>query len=291
MTGADTDTRLRLGRISYLNVLPIYHSLENNQTGHDYELVYGPPAELNRLMAAGKLDVASTSSIEYARNADQYFLVPDLAIGSCGPVMSVLLLSSCPVEELDGKTVLTTSQSHTSAALLRLLLRFRYGLTVNYRTGSAWEQVGSDNPPEALLAIGDEALRLRNHPRYPYKVDMGEAWREWTDLPFIFGVWVVSRDSVDKGCFKTDPAALLQRGRDWGASHMETILDIAEKRDYLSRGDLVEYFKGLVYTMGEEAQQGLRMFYQKLVEAGELEYVPELVFYDHASHSCDNATP
>ncbi|MFV0422372.1 menaquinone biosynthetic enzyme MqnA/MqnD family protein [Oleidesulfovibrio sp.] len=289
MSAAEAEKRVRLGRISYLNVLPIYYPLEAGQISHEYELVYGPPAELNRLMAAGNLDVASTSSIEYARNADQYYLAPDLAIGSCGPVMSVLLLSQRPVEELEGQTILTTSQSHTSAALLRLLLRYRYGLNVEYRTGSASEQIASENPPEALLAIGDEALRLRNHPMYPYRVDMGEAWREWTGLPFIFGVWVVSRDSVARGRFSTDPATMLQRARDWSAAHMETILDIGEERGYLNREDLVEYFRGLVFTLGEEAQQGLRTFYQKLVEAGELERMPELVFYDHTVHSRQTA--
>jgi chorismate dehydratase len=282
---AEQKRPLRIGRISYLNVLPIYHSLEKDAAESGYELVYGPPAELNRLMAAGELDVASTSSIEYARNAQQYYLVPDLAIGSCGPVMSVILLSRQPVETLEGQTILTTSQSHTSAALLRLIMRYHYGLNVTYRTGSASEQIQSHNPPQALLAIGDEALRLRNHPMYPYRVDLGEAWRRWTGLPFIFGVWVVSRDSVAAGRFDTDPCALLQGGRDWGAQHMDTILDLAARHDFLSRDELVEYFRGLVYTMGEEAQKGLRTFYSKLVEAGELERAPELVFYDHAVHT------
>ncbi len=283
------DRPLRLGRIAYLNVLPIYYPLETGQLGHGYELVYGTPAELNQLMARGRLDAASISSVEYARNAEKYYLVPDIAIGSRGPVRSVLLLSQCPVDSLHGHTVLTTSQSHTSAALLRLLLRYHYGITVDYATGSAWEQVASSTPPQALLAIGDEALRLRGHPLYPHIVDMGEAWRQWTGLPFIFGVWAISRQSAAQGCFATDPATLLRQARQWGAAHMETVLTVAQESGYLSRADLADYFRGLIFSMDEEAQEGLRVFYEKLVQAGEVDHMPDLVFYNHDTHGGSKA--
>ena len=84
---------LRMGRINFLNVLPIYHPLEAGIIPHDFELVSGPPALLNNMMAAGELHVSSCSCIEYARHPGQYYLVRDLSIGSNGPVMSVLLLS------------------------------------------------------------------------------------------------------------------------------------------------------------------------------------------------------
>ena len=269
-----------MGRISYLNVLPIYYPLEAGILPCDFELVSGPPALLNDMMSRGELQVSSCSCFEYARRPDRYYLVEDLSIGSHGPVMSVLLFSRLPLERLDGQEILISGESHTSVALLRLLLRERYRLRASYVTGRITPAVMSPNPPPAFLAIGDEALRLRNHPDYPYCLDMAEAWRDWTGLPFIFGLWVVSRDAADRKIFSSDPGKLLRAGRDWGLSHMDVILDLTSYGCPLSREELRVYYRdGLVYRLGEEELRGLRLFYKKLAAAGMIDAEPPLAFF------------
>ena len=138
---------LRMGRISYLNVLPVYHPLEAGILPHDFELVSGPPALLNEMMSRGELHVSSCSCFEYARRPERYYLVGDLSIGSRGPVMSVLLLSRLPVEELGGHEILISGESHTSVALLRLLMRDRYKLDVRFSTGPVTPALRSDTRP------------------------------------------------------------------------------------------------------------------------------------------------
>jgi len=275
----------RMGRIGYLNVLPIYHALESGVIAHDYELVYGPPAELNRRMAHGEMLAASTSCIEYARRPEQYLLLPDLAIGSNGPVQSVLLFSRRPVQELSGRRILVSAETHTSAALLRLLLSERYGLQgVSYYTGSATELAASGNPPEAVLAIGDEALRLRRHPLYPQQTDLGGEWHEWTGLPFIFGLWVADRATFEQpgdlsGTYE-NPAALLCRSRDWGLANLDHILNIAEQNyPNMTRQEHADYFADLgAYALGRQEQAGLRLFWEKLAALGEIPRIPEMRF-------------
>lgn len=275
-----TDSPLRMGRIRYLNVLPIYHPLEAGIIEHEFELVAAPPAVLNTMMSRGELQVSSASCFEYARHPERYYLVEDLSIGSRGPVMSVLLLSRRPIEELSGQTVFITAETATSVALLRLLLAQKYGVDVQYETGKVTPRLGTDDPPEAFLAIGDEALRLRNHPDYPYRVDLAEAWRAWTGLPFIFGLWVVSREAADARLFHEDPAALLRRGRDWGMEHLDVVLDLTLHGCPLTRPELETYYRaGLLYTLRGKELEGLRLFYQMLAEAGMIERAPELAFY------------
>ncbi len=272
----------RMGRMGYLNVLPLYHALESGHVPHSYELVYGPPAVLNTLMREDNLVAASTSCVEYARHPGRYWLMPDLAIGSNGPVMSVLLLSRRPVKDLAGQTVLVSAETHTSAALLRILFREHLHINVEYITGNASERIATPNPPEAVLAIGDEALRLRKHPAYPYVWDLGAAWMDWTGLPFTFGVWVLSRRAAAARELAEDPAALLHAGRAWGLANMNAILDIAEANYPLSRPELVEYFQGLSYSLGEVEQEGLRLFYSLMAKGGEIAAAPELVFWPGA---------
>lgn len=271
---------LRLGRIGYLNVLPIYHPLEAGIIPHDYEIVAGPPAVLNTMMARGELHVSSTSCFEYARNPSQYYVIEDLSIGSHGPVMSVLLLSRCPIAQLNGANILVSGETATSVALLRLLMSQRYHVNVQYQTGNVSQHIHSTAPPQAFLAIGDEALRLRHHPDYPFRVDLAEAWREWTGLPFIFGLWVVNRAVADAQCFSSDPGALLRSARDWGLAHMDVILDLTLHGCPLTREELALYYReGLVYTLRHDEMRGLMLFWRKLADAQMIAAVPPWVLY------------
>lgn len=275
-----TGTHLRMGRISYLNVLPIYYPLEAGILPHDYELVSGPPALLNQMMGRGELQVSSCSCFEYARDPGRYYIVDDLSIGSRGPVMSVLLLSRLPLPQLDGREILISGESHTSVALLRLLMRDRYGLDVRFATGQVSPALRSATPPVAFLAIGDEALRLRNHNDYPIRLDLAEEWRKWTGLPFIFGLWVISREAVEKGLIMSDPGELLRQGRDWSMAHMDIILNLTAYGCPLNREELATYYHdGLLYTLRGEEVDGLRLFYAKLARAGLIGSEPALRFF------------
>ncbi|MCC8195135.1 MAG: menaquinone biosynthesis protein [Deltaproteobacteria bacterium] len=272
----------RMGRIEYLNVLPVYHALETGRVPHGYELVYGPPSALNGMMERGELAVASTSSIEYARRPERYWIVPDLAIGSRGKVLSVLLLSRRPVEELGGKTVLVSTATHTSAALLKILLTEHARVSVTFVTGDATERMAEKEGPDAVLVIGDEALRARNHPVYSHAWDLGEAWLALTGLPFTFGLWVVSREAANRGFMAEDPATVLHAGRDWGSANMNAILDAAQQRYPFARDALAAYFSRLSYRLGEAERRGLGLFYERLAAYGEIPSAPDLAFWPGA---------
>lgn len=291
MSGLTPTRPIRLGRIGYLNVLPLHYPLENGilsrdtGPGHtgmgDFELIAGPPAELNILMDHGRLDLSGCSSIEYARRPEKYRIVPDLAIGSRGPVQSVLLICRTRPEDLDGAEVLVSAQSHTSAALLDLLLTRHVGVSPRYRTGDATRILGTGERPEAILCIGDEALNLRRHPDYPLRMDLGEAWRQWTGLPFIFGLWIASEDSLSTRRAEIAAGArLLIRAKQWGQAHIPEISRIAASGHTMTEAEMNSYFQGLVYDLGPTEIAGLRRFYDELALAGVIAKAPELKFLE-----------
>ncbi|MDZ7760988.1 MAG: menaquinone biosynthesis protein [Desulfovermiculus sp.] len=270
---------IRVGKISYLNVLPIYYALDHGHVAHNFVFTSGPPAELNARIKAGELDLSAASSIEYARNYQNYRLVPGLAIGSQGPVQSVLLLSQVPLSCLQGESILISSQTHTSAALLRLLVREKMGLKVRYETGDITARLVAKDPPTAFLAIGDEALRLRSHPDFPYSLDLGLAWLEWTGLPFIFGVWIgrKPRHGQEEENLVAGSRQLLA-SKAWGVRQIPFFARLVSEQGILDYQALVSYFKGLVYDFGPREQAGLRLFYRKLYSCGELPSMPDLRF-------------
>ena len=106
---------LRLGRIGYVNMAPVFYRLE-----YDVEEIVGVPTELNRMLLDGEVDVAPISSIEYARNAEQLRLLPRLCVSSEGAVDSIQLVTKTPLARV--RSVAVTPESATSVVLTKVLL-------------------------------------------------------------------------------------------------------------------------------------------------------------------------
>ncbi len=241
---------VRLGKIGYLNVLPIYHPLEMGLIDNDFDIVSGPPSALNRMMDAGELDISATSSIEYARHPEKYYLVPNIAIGSRGPVQSVLLLSQYNMNELAGKTILVSSQTHTSAALLQVLLAELWKIRVKFVSGNATRELENGNKPDAILAIGDEALNLRYHPDYPHRTDLGEAWRDLTSSLYFRRMDCSTLQFEGKSELIREGCSKLIAAKNWGTDHMPAMCTLASEDSCLNSAEMCSYFDGLVYDLG-----------------------------------------
>lgn len=275
--GQSSRNRLKLGRISYLNVLPLYYPLETGVVPHPFSIVPGTPAYLNGLMMKGELDLSVVSSIEYARHPERYLIIPDLSISCRGPVMSVLLLSRVPPNELSGQTVLVSTQSHTSVALIRILLSLHLGVEARFTPGSCTETLARGEFPTAFLAIGDEALRLGRHDLYPHRWDLGEAWNTWTGLPFVFAVWVIQRHTVARGNGDlAEEIASLLEAKKWGLEHIDTICGRALREGILDARELHDYYRRLRYDLGTDEKRGLGLFYEYLAKMGEIPEAPHI---------------
>ena len=278
--GSSSGERLRLGKIGYLNVLPIYYPLETGIISHPFTIVSGVPAHLNRLMAQGELELSVVSSIEYARCPERYMILPDLSISCRGAVRSVLLLSRTPVDQLSGQTILVSSHSHTSVALLRILLTTKLGMEVTFRQGSCTQALTERQPPVAMLTIGDEALRIRDHVLYPYRWDLGEAWHAWTGLPFVFALWVIQRRALERrNGVLGEALESLAAAKAWGRSHLDEICWQALREGILNSAQLQDYYQCLNYDLGEGEKRGMEYFFYHLAALSEISRIPPLQIY------------
>lgn len=262
---------MKLGRIPYVNCYPVYGAIDRGHVRVDADIADGVPTALNRMMADGALDVSVISAVEYARAGDRYLLLPDLAISCDGPVRSVMLFTTRPAEELDGDSVVVSRSSMTSVALLELLF------THVWRSAPAF--VPGDSEPsdlEALrapahLVIGDAALMLRSamlrgDTRFTHAYDLGEVWREWTGLPFVFAVWVAQRTTPAAAALSLH--AGLMASRAWGLSHLDVLAEQAASVTGVPLDGCREYLAGLDYGLRLPHLQGLSEFFQRLEAAG-----------------------
>ncbi len=274
--------RPRVGQIPFLNCHPLHFGLLQTGAIDEFDVVSGTPAELARLMLAGELDFAPLSSIEYLRHADQFLLLPNLAIGSTGAVRSVQLVGKVAPESLRGPVAMSDA-SVTSHVLTALLLRELWSVDVEcFSCKVQMPQVFER--AEAALLIGDDALRAAaSHPAGLYFADLGKAWADLTGLPMTYAVWAVRREYA--GAHPAQPAAVagaLSASLAWSLAHMTEVIADASARVSMSEPDLGAYFAGLDYDFGEQAQRGLMAFAERAREQGFLTSVPELEFVEAA---------
>jgi chorismate dehydratase len=260
---------LRLGRIGYVNCYPVYGAIDRGIVAPPAELVTGTPSELNDLLAAGELDLSVVSAVEYARNAAAYHLLPDLAVSSDGPVQSVCLFSRRPAEELDRGTILLSASSRTSVFLVQLLCQDLWHVRPRFAEARA-EAADLDSvaglPHDAVLIIGDSALVLAGRGTYPHKYDLGEVWKRWTGLPFVFAVWAARREA-DHDQVQRVHGGLLE-SRAWGLANLDELAAQASRVTGVSLPACLEYLSGLDYGLGYKELEGLTGFLRRLAARG-----------------------
>jgi chorismate dehydratase len=268
--------RPRVGHIQFLNCLPIYWGLMRSGTLIDVDLYKDTPDRLNVALVEGALDIGPISLVEYLRHADELLLLPDLAVGSDGPVLSVNIVSTRPLAELDGARVALGSTSRTGVLLAQLLLNDRYGVRPDFfRCPPELTQMLLE--ADAGVLIGDAALRaLYEAPRHGLEVtDLGQAWREWSGLPMVFAVWAVRRDyaAAHPGRVKEVHEAFL-RSRDLCLAELDSVAEAAARWEPFDAATLASYFRALNFSLSERHVAGLREFARRAAAHGAAPELP-----------------
>jgi chorismate dehydratase len=272
------DNKLKIGRIPYANLFPIFYYLETECNHSEYKFIKGVPAKLNKMLREGKLDISPSSSIEYLRNKNKYQILPWFSISSFGPIKSILLFSKRPIHELGGKTIAVSSESETSTALLKIVLKEFLSLKCNFKTITRRSVKNILSSFPAVLHIGDTAmkeakklgsgvrnetqnskLKIQNSKLYIY--DLGELWFKYTGLPFVFALWIVSKKAaeVKKELIKEISYDLI-RAKKYANKKFPSIAKEAPQKKWLSEKELVDYWKTISYDFTEKHLEGLKLF-------------------------------
>ncbi|HKA61543.1 MAG TPA: menaquinone biosynthesis protein [Methylomirabilota bacterium] len=235
---------LRVGRIPYLNCEPFFHRLAG------VELVDLIPRRLGEAMAAGELDAGPLSLMDYVRLESRLVPLP-YGIGCPTGARSVLVFADRPLADLAGARIAVTLETSTSVELLRTLLALRYDVEP-----AAW--VGPDEPCEAQLLIGDQAIwRVTGGPPARHVIDLAVEWRDWTGLPFVFARWAVAArvPARERRRFESALDEALDRG-------LDALPEIASaRRDLGWSGAQVEsYLRNFAFRLGPDEEKGAAEF-------------------------------
>lgn len=270
---------LRIGRIEYANCTPIFTALREIRPDNDYQLVAGVPARLNAMLAAGEIDLCPSSSIEYALHPERYLILPNLSISSDGAVGSVLLFSRVPIEDLDKRKILLSSESATSVNLLKILLEKRFYCHCNYSLhSSTFDEALRDAP--ALLLIGDAALRASLQKSDLLVYDLGQLWYDWTGLPFVFALWLCRRQAVETQFSEVIAlAGQLVLSKESASNNLQSTAEGSSEASWMGVDRLVSYWReNISYDLDGRYLEGLILFYRYCAQLGLLTAEPELHF-------------
>ena len=103
---------------------------------------------------------------------------------------------------------------------------------------------------DAALVIGDPAMKI---PREEFRVyDLATLWHELTGFGFVFAMWMMRKDAVER-VRSVDFAA----ARDEGVANLNDIERTYVEQIGLSRNEIRNYLtENIVFSVDEEMEQG-----------------------------------
>ena len=258
---SNSSSRLRVGSVSFLNAKPLIYGLE---TDGSLELTLDVPAKLLDGLLSDRFDVALLPVIDYQRMSGLRVLTAG-GIGCDGPTLTVRIFSPTPIERI--AALACDTDSHTSVALARIILAAQYNLRPELMNLDRARHIA--RPDTAILLIGDKVVC--EEPReLPYQLDLGEAWKRMTGLPFVFAAWM-ARDGVELG----DLPQRLERAKRAGLLHVDQIIrQHAVPRGWppeIARKYLTHH---LNFDIGARQLEAIRLFHQLAYQHGVLDQPP-----------------
>lgn len=260
---------VRLGAVSYLNTRPLVYGLEARPDL--FSVRFDVPAVCAELLHAGGVDLGLIPAIEYVRG--DYRIVPDIAIGANGTIASVAIFSRVAPREI--RTLALDVSSRTSVALTKILCARHWGVEPAFVPAEP-DLDAMLSRADAALVIGDPALAIDADAKGLRKIDLGDEWRAFTGLPFVFAVWAGRPEAA-----RAEHVAELQAARARGEAAIDVIAADVGGGDAARAARAATYLRdNLKYGLGDAERAGLARFHQLAAEIGLIDAPRPLRFYE-----------
>ena len=245
--------KISVGIIDYLNVKPFLYGIKHSSVINDIHLVETFPSKLAQMLLTGEVDLGIVP-VAIIPEMKEYYMVSDYCIGCNGPVATVCLFSEVPINRVE--TVLLDYQSKTSVALAKILLEKYWKISPVFEDVKEEEFRHRITSTTAGVVIGDRAFEQRKKSTYIY--DLGEAWKDFTGLPFVFAAWISNKPLPDGFIHAFNEANA------FGLMHID---EVVQENPY-KLFDLKQYYKyNVSYVFDDNKKAGLDAFLLLLKKA------------------------
>jgi len=239
---------LRVGAVSFFNARPLIYELDRYPHVQVTRII---PAKLPEAVNSGVFHTGLVPSIDYQLDGNDWLILPVAAIASDGPVLTVRIFSRQPLEKIH--SLACDPDSHTSVTLAQIIwqLKFRRSLDITPLSSTI-------DAADAVLLIGDKVIGQLD--RWPYQLDLGQAWTELTQLPFVYAFWAVAAQA--KNTCET-LVKILRQAYQHGTTNLDTVINRYAEEHGFDKTLARNYFaENIYFDFGPKEQQGLKKFYQ-----------------------------
>ena len=184
-------TKIKITAVSYLNTKPFLYGIFNNQLDKLIDLQLDIPSVCAQKLKSGEADLGLVP-IAVLPELKKPHIISDYCIGSLRSVRTVCLFSEKPIEKIE--KVYLDYHSRTSVELVKILLKNHWKVTPKLIAATAGFEKKIKGTTAALV-IGDRAIEM--HSGFEYYYDLGEAWNDYSGLPFVYAAWVSNRPLED----------------------------------------------------------------------------------------------
>jgi chorismate dehydratase len=252
---------LTIGFIPYLNMVP-FHQGFGPQPIQDGEWTLQfrslSPRALGIEAESGRVDAGALSLVDLFRLENDFEPLGDFGVGVKRAAGSVLLFSKLPMSQITGM-VAVTDETSTSVRLLQVLLENLY-LRDAVSYGRVASSVLYDGSAEALLLIGDEALRARKDGvrGLPVVTDLATEWHAWQGTPFVFARWAVRKSLPEQA--KTLLHGYLRNSLEKAVLNRDELAAAEQKARWLSTQEIADYWDGFHHNLTPGHLRSLEIF-------------------------------
>lgn len=242
---------IRITAVKYYNTLPFIFGLTRSGLPGNIDLSLDVPSECARKLQAGEADLGLIP-VGALPSIPGYTIVSRFCIGAVKNVQSVILISNTELRSL--RKIYLDTDSRTSVALVKILAEELWKINVTWESSANLKD--SLKSGEGMVAIGDKTFELRGN--YQYSYDLAGEWIRLTGLPFVFAVWVATKQLPEQ--FLNDFESALS----WGVEHKQGSVSLATNL-IISEEELHIYLdKAIHYPLDDEKHKGMELFLSKL---------------------------
>lgn len=241
--------KIKIGAVNYLNAKPLIYGLKNTAIYKEIDLIEDYPAHIAEQLLHHKIDVGLLP-VAAIPAMKKYYIITNYGIACNGEVGSVCLFSEVPIYQI--KKIRLDYQSRTSVTLVQILAKeyWKIDVTFEQATENFREQIKSTT---AAVVIGDRAFEQKHIS--PYCYDLGLAWKQYTNLPFVFATWVSNK------ALPNDFIHQFTKANQLGLNNIDAIVQQINYSFY----NLKKYFtQNIHYILDDNYKKGLQYFLGKI---------------------------
>ncbi|HEY8688016.1 MAG TPA: menaquinone biosynthesis protein [Chitinophagaceae bacterium] len=243
------DKKIRVGAVSYLNTKPLIYGFKDEEIKNKADLIVEYPSRIAAMLVNDEIDVGLVP-VAVIPELKEHYIISDYCIGCDGEVGSVCLFSEVPLEKIE--KVLMDYQSRTSVDLLKILIKQYWKIDPIFLSTSE-DYRKNIKGTTAGLVIGDRALEQRKNSKYIY--DLGEEWKKYTGLPFVFAAWISNKKLDESFIDVFNKANLI------GLQQIDKVINENPYQLFDLKSYYTEYIN---YYLDEKARKGLDLFLSSL---------------------------